>query len=80
MKENDPHDWERLIYSYHLQKMVMTGGWFMDLWQMFIRKSAVSFGHLPFPDAPCMDYLPAFTPKMAQMQVNIPYMEHLGLK
>ena len=30
------------------------------------------------PDAPCMEYLPTFTPNMAQMQVNIPYMEHLG--
>ena len=27
-----------------------------------------------------MEYLPTFTPKMAQMLVNIPYMEHLGLK
>ena len=25
-----------------------------------------------------MEYLPTFTPKMAQTWVNIPYMEHLG--
>ena len=25
------------------------------------------------------DYLPAFTPKMAPMEVNIPYIEHLGM-
>ena len=34
-----------------------------------------------YPDAPCMEYLPTFTTfthKMAQMQVDIPYMEHLG--
>ena len=31
------------------------------------------------PDAPCMEYLPTFTPKMAPMYVNIPYMEHLGI-
>ena len=33
---------------------------------------------ITYPDAPCMEYLPTFTPKMAQMQVNIPYKEHLG--
>jgi hypothetical protein len=27
-----------------------------------------------------MEYLPTFTPKIAQMQVNIPYMEHLGIE
>ena len=35
-------------------------------------------GHPPYPDAPCMEYLPTFSPKMAPMYVNIPYMEHLG--
>ena len=30
------------------------------------------------PYAPCMEYLPTFTPQIAQMWVNIPYMEHLG--
>ena len=34
---------------------------------------------LHIPDAPCMEYLPTFTLNMAQMQVNIPYMEHLGI-
>ena len=27
-----------------------------------------------------LEYLPAFTPKTTQMSVNIPYMEHLGMK
>ena len=31
------------------------------------------------PDAPCMEYLPTFTLKIAQMWVNILYMEHLGM-
>ena len=30
-------------------------------------------------DAPCMEYLPTFTPKMTQMEVYIPYMENLGM-
>jgi hypothetical protein len=25
-----------------------------------------------------LEYLPTFTPKLAQMKVNIPYIEHLG--
>ena len=29
--------------------------------------------------APCMEYLPTFTPQMTQMLLNIPYMEHLGM-
>ena len=29
---------------------------------------------LPYPDAPCMEYVPASTPKMAEIRVNIPYM------
>ena len=31
-----------------------------------------------FPQDPCMEYLPTFTPKIAQMQVNIPYMDPMG--
>ena len=33
---------------------------------------------LKYPNAPCMEYLPTFRPKMALMEVNILYMEHLG--
>ena len=37
-------------------------------------------GHLKhIPYAPCMEYLPTFTINLGQMQVNIPYMEHLGI-
>ena len=30
------------------------------------------------PYAPCMEYLPTFALKITQMQVDIPYMEHMG--
>ena len=32
-----------------------------------------------FPDAQCMEYLPTFTIEISQMEVNWPYIEHLGL-
>ena len=35
---------------------------------------------IPTPDAQCMEYLPAFGLNLGQMQVNIPYIEHLGTK
>ena len=43
-------------------------------WYYYERRS------LPYPDAPwCWNiYLYTFTPKMAQMWVDIPYKEHLG--
>ena len=31
-----------------------------------------------YPYAPCREYLSTFTPKIAQMYVNMPYMEDLG--
>jgi len=31
------------------------------------------------PYAPCMEYLPTFALKITQMQVDIPYMEHMGM-
>ena len=35
--------------------------------------------HIPSPRCSMvLEYLPTFTPKMAQMWVNIPYMEHMG--
>ena len=34
--------------------------------------------YIYYPYAPCMEYLPAFTLKITQMYVNIPYMEHMG--
>ena len=35
---------------------------------------------IPYPNAPCMEYLPTFPLKITQMSVNIPYMEHMGYK
>ena len=34
----------------------------------------------PFPEDPCMVYIPTFTIKIHQMQVNIPYMDPQGFK
>ena len=31
-----------------------------------------------YQNSGCREYVPTFAPKMAQMQVNIPQMEHLG--
>ena len=31
------------------------------------------------PNAACVEYLPTFTINFRQMQVNIPYMEHMGM-
>ena len=33
----------------------------------------------PMPYAPCMEYLPTFATIIAQIWVNIPYMEHMGM-
>jgi len=33
----------------------------------------------PLPYAPCVEYLPTFAAKNTQMQVNISYIEHMGL-
>ena len=37
-----------------------------------------NFDSNPYPDAPCMEYLPTFGHFWGKMLVNIPYMEHVG--
>ena len=44
----------------------------------FRRQTAQNpWADIPFPQDPCMIYLPTFTINFSQMQVNIPYMDSM---
>jgi hypothetical protein len=42
-----------------------------------ISETIIIYIYIPY--APCIEYLPTYTTKMTQMQVKIPYIEHLGI-
>ena len=49
--------------------------WFIASKWWWISISRTGFSGLICPDAQCMGYLPAFTPKTTQMYVNRPYID-----
>ena len=83
-----------IIYEYHLHRGMMPCAHLNIPWIDWRGKQQESTsGHCKKnrmimsapptslnPSAPCMEYLPTFAWKIIQMQVNIPYMEHLEKK
>ena len=64
--------------SCRLDRLDQISNW-LDLRLLFdLHLCSLKIYKIYNPDAPCMEYLPTFTPRMAQMWVKIPYMEYLG--